>query len=315
MGIFAVDTIKAIAGGSYSIVLHVNDANDNKIIVKIQEHSKMSDVDIYLKIKKLTQNICPYLIKMYGVFKSFDSYESFDDDIYYIPEHMYKKNLLNIYILFEYANGNLREITKYLSELKKNKYETWISILKTFLYQMINAIMFLHNINDKFGLLHLDLRPENIVYTRSNSTNNINFKVIDIGSVVEYKFDAQTEKERLRGSGVYSRYVYKNSPYRDYYNLWLTICEVFDLYDFKSYNYINSREKIRQLVANCHIETEILSKKRPDFLNEMFKNETNLTKNLQNLKNSINVFRKTEKLNINISQKTLANYTDFFIFA
>jgi hypothetical protein len=124
-----------------------------------------------------------------------------------------------------------------------------------------------------------------------------------------------TSQERLRGSGIYSKYVYKNTPYRDYYNLWLTICEVFDLYDFKSYKFTNSREKIRELVANCHKQTEILSNDKPQFLNDLFGLPDNdpLINNLQNLKNSVNIFRQTEKLKFNISREDLLNYTNKFI--
>jgi hypothetical protein len=314
-GEIAIDAVKAIAGGSYSLILYTNGALDNKLIIKIQEHEKLSDVEAYLKItNNLTKPISPYLIKMYGVFKSFNKLESFDENIYYEPNIKYTKKLLNVYIIFENADGNIRELTKYLSNLKINTYDKWISILKHFIFSIINVIKFLHyETDEKYALLHLDLRPENIVYIKNN--NNFEFKLIDIGSVVEYKFDNVTSQERLRGSGIYSKYVYKNTPYRDYYNLWLTICEVFDLYDFKSYKFTNSREKIRELVANCHKQTEILSNDKPQFLNDLFGLPDNdpLINNLQNLKNSVNIFRQTEKLKFNISREDLLNYTNKFI--
>lgn len=313
-GKVAIESIKAIAGGSYSIILYVNDSTNNKIIIKIQEHSKLSDVDVYLKItNNLQKEISQYLIKMYGVFKSFDNFETFDNKIGYEPVTDYKKKLLNVYIVFENADGNIRELTKYLFDLKIQNYEQWINILKIFIYSMVNAIEFLHNTNEKYAMLHLDLRPENIVYIKD--TNKISFKLIDIGSVIEYTFDTETNKERLRGSGTYSRYIYKNSPYRDYYNLWLTICEVFDLYDFKSYKFVESRGDVRELVSNCHKQTEILSKDKQNFLNDLFgSSEQNLISNLENLKNSISVFRQYEKLNFNISKLDLSKYTNNFTF-
>lgn len=313
-GKVATESIKAIAGGSYSIILYVNDSTNNKLIIKIQEHSKLSDVDAYLKItNNLQREFSQYLIKMYGVFKSFNKFESFDDNVGYEPTVDFKKDLLNVYIVFENADGNIRELTKYLFNLKTQNYDKWILILKTFLYSMISAIIFLHNAYEQHAMLHLDLRPENIVYLKNKE--DLGFKLIDIGSVVEYEYDKETKKERLRGSGNYSKYIYKNSPYRDYYNLWLTICEVFDIYDFKAYN-VESRENIRELISNCHKQTEILSKDKPNFLYDLFdsKHEKQLITNLSNLKNSINVFRLNEKLNFNISKADLLKYTDKFSF-
>lgn len=310
IGIVGIESLKAIAGGSYSLILNLNDKHNNKIIIKIQENEKMSDVEAYLMLThNLKREISPYIIKMMGFFKSFDKFESFDKTVKYTSEKKYNKKMLNLYIIFECADGNIRELSKYFSNLKKENFQKWQNILNKFVITMIKGIKYLHETDNKYALLHLDIRPENIVYIKNN--DDIEFKLIDIGSVVKYKYKENTEKERLRGSGIYSRYVYKNSPYRDYYNLWLSVCEVFDIFNLKSHC-AKSRNEIRELVSNCHKQSEILSTMQTSFLSDIFKNE-NLINNLSNLHNAITDFRKYEKLNLNLSKEEFSKYTDKFI--
>jgi hypothetical protein len=309
------DSFNAIAGGSYSTIFYVK-SQGIEVVIKVQDNDKLSDVENYLKIKKNDGYIPQEIIKIYGIFKSFDKFESYDPNIIYNNNVKYNKPLSKVYILFENADGNIRELTKYLYDIKKSDYQKWVTVLKKFILTMLNGLKYLHlNVNNKFALIHMDLRPENIVYIKHN--NEYIFKIIDIGSAVEYQFDkTNIPKERLRGSGVYNKYVYKNSLFRDYYNLWLTICETFDLFDFKAYKQINERSGIRDLVSKCHKQSEILSQQHPNFLEDMFGNEKDsidLIQNLSNLKNSINVFRKIEKLNTNISRDQLLEYINKFV--
>jgi hypothetical protein len=257
-------------------------------------------------------------IKLYGTFPNFNQAISISGNISYsIPQIIYNKPVNHMYMIFEYADGNLRDYHHKIIQLKGNSaddallfeqarrefelsfdseiidkpqrssvspstsltqiYENqkiWIQLLDDFIISMVKALKFLHldfgksekKINEAYLLL--DIKPENIVYTETkiNGNTSVNFKMIDFGSMLKYTYDSPLQEERIKGSGKYvvASKISSNSPFRDYFNLWLTTCDIFNVLsnhyksietNLKYYNEIT--EKILKLSIKEDLNTGI----------------------------------------------------------
>lgn len=136
-----------IGRGHYGEVL-LGLFNNKVCAIKIVDKNKVkkSKIDNEIKCLQILRfNICKYI---------FNIYEIIDKDYLYIISDIYTNGDLYNYI----------ESNKKVSE----------KIAQYILYQLLNAIKFLHDI----GMIHRDIKPENIML---DNINTFDIKLIDFG--------------------------------------------------------------------------------------------------------------------------------------
>lgn len=140
-------TNNLIGRGHYGEVL-LGLFNNKVCAIKIVDKNKVkkSKIDNEIKCLQILRfNICKYI---------FNIYEVIDKDYLYIISDIYANGDLYNYI----------ETNKKVSE----------KVAQYILYQLLNAINFLHNI----GMTHRDIKPENIMI---DNINTFDIKLIDFG--------------------------------------------------------------------------------------------------------------------------------------
>jgi len=310
LGLGAGNNFVAIAGG-YDSIVYGTKYNQNKLIIKVQKNSWRNDIKNY---KILGKNISSSLIKMYGAFTDFNNIDSIDTTVisYTKTDNVaFNKSLQNVYMIFESADDNTRNIIGYLGELKKSNPQKWIELLDIFIIHTVKGLKYLHDL----GYIHLDIKPENIVYFKDQN-DYYNFKIIDMGTMKQYIFES-SDVQSYAGSKKYC-FINKNTPFRDYNNLWLTVCQVFmlinDHFDYSAKDEIRTTELIKNL---CDRTKNLSSNELLQKIDLKSVLDSDITKriesNLLNLWSALKEFNTKEQGKSNISKNVLQTYMANFV--
>ena len=139
------EKLKRIGEGEFSLVWKAKDKRTGQIVALKESKSKRDIKSLKAEAEFLSQLSSPNIINLLSTF-------------------IHKKKF---YLVLEFCDGNLLDIIDSLKNIK--------DILQISL-QILTALAHIHS----KGIIHTDLKPENIMFTKS-PTGEISIKVADFG--------------------------------------------------------------------------------------------------------------------------------------
>jgi serine/threonine protein kinase len=224
-GLDSIKNIETINGGSFGMTLAIND-----IIIKVSAIKKQNDiiehiteirnlVKIFDKKKSIPESLNKYFgfisSKKYRDLEEFNKYDGdlniFSDLFFNSPFELKSDKMFSLATRFrkrEYLETDfldnfilifLKKEDMNLSEFTQTIFPKLTDSEKIFhannmLNDMKVALEFLHN---NISVLHADIKPDNIVTTKNDSTGTYKFKLIDFGSAREIKPSGEIETKVL----------------------------------------------------------------------------------------------------------------------
>ncbi|OAG32887.1 hypothetical protein NEIG_01766 [Nematocida sp. ERTm5] len=142
--------IEKIGEGTYGVVYKAKEKTTGKIIalkkVRLTDDREGVPATTIREISLLKDIKHPNIIALYQV--------------------VYTENKL--YLVFEYAETDLK---KYLDTLRRERKPLTNQQIKAFSYQLTSAVAYCHSV----GVLHRDLKPQNILITKNNQLKLADF--------------------------------------------------------------------------------------------------------------------------------------------
>ena len=251
------ELLRIIEKGKFSTIRYGrNIKTGQSMAIKIISKKNAKDVDLELAITEIkVLEIChhPFIIKLYDVFETYDY----------------------IYLVLEYCNkGSL------LSYFEKKSYKLSELQVCEIVYNLSLAINFIHS----FGVIHRDLKLENVLLT--DDSNKINIRLSDFGLS---KIISPNEKcKDPYGTIIYAApEILEGKSYDKSVDIWsLGIITFFLLCGYLPFNDKNSKEIVRQIVKEPVV-----------FKQKIWKNKSNEAKDFVD-----KLLQKDPEKRINISQ-------------
>ena len=255
--------------------------------LKLMKHNKTNKL---YAIKKINKNV-----------SSIDEFKTLNwekDIVKFLINNTECKNIIKFYKIIETVE-HLYIIQEYIESgslsnfIRKNKICLPSKTVKKIAEQIINGVKELHD----YGIVHRDLKLENILIDDSNKDNNFKVKLIDFGLSVVLTPKSRTNENY--GTFIYSSpEVLLNLPYNNKIDCWsLGIIFFYLEYTFLPFNITGTENENEQGIANKIVINELKIPKKIEALND--EEEQNAKKIMikiiteclnKNLKNRIDIY-------------------------